>query len=266
MINKLKIILDREVSFNKNNSLEYITVVEDIRDNIIKFSNNEIDSVREIINNSAHTLPSVIYASPYKDAIYIYGLGDNGSIAINSIFKNVLMNQTLKIKNDIYKIKGIPTIESNIDLLPYNNGSINTYTTLTPINIFNQVSHKVFKAILHRHFPDGKFDKSKEQNVNSFYDDIKKEANIQIKDSIANTVSTILKKEKSYFEFIKNIEIEWEDIQLVFNHYHSQEKKMPMVIGKFRSNFVLPRFIGYKIGKGFGEIILKDNYKRMESL
>jgi hypothetical protein len=34
---------------------------------------------------------------------------------------------------------------------------------------------------------------------------------------------------------------------------------MPMIIGKFRTNFVLPKFVGYKIGKGFGELSLKTN-------
>lgn len=261
MITQLKIKLDRKVNHNKANSLDHITVIEEIRDNIIKFSNDEPEPIRNIINNTLHTLPSVIYASPYNDTICIYGLADNGYMAINSIFKNVLLNKTLKIKNDIYKVVGIPTIESNIDFLPYNNGNINTYMTLTPINIFNDHNHKIFKAILCRHFKDGKYDKSDNIAVESFYTDIKEYALEQIKTSIRYSVSTLLKKDKSCFEFIEHIEIEWDRIQLIFNHYHSQEKKMPMIIGNFRSNFVLPRFLGYKIGKGFGEIMLKDNYK-----
>lgn len=264
MIAQLKIKLDKNINYNKNNSLDYITVVEDIRDNIIKFSNSEPEAIRNIINTTSHSLPSVIYASPYNGTVCIYGLADNGSIALNSIFKNVLLNQTLKIKNDIYKVVGIPTIESNIDFLPYNNGNINTYTTLTPINIFNKYNHKVFKSILCRNFKDEKFNLADTKAVESYYKDIKKFAIEQIRASIRYTVSTLLKKDKSYFEFIDNIDIEWEDIHVIFNHYHSQEKKMPMITGKFRSNFVLPRFIGYKIGKGFGEIILKDNYKMLK--
>ena len=261
MITQLSVQLDRNIKFNKNNSLEFITVIEEIRDNIIKFSNDEPEFIMNIINNQAHKLPFVLYSCPHVNTIKIFGLSDNGSIAINSIFKNVLLNKTFKIKNEIYTVVGIPTIETNIDLLPHNNGTENTYTTLSPINIFNKYNHKIFKAILHKHFEDGKFDKSKIDKVNAFYTDIKEYANSQIRDSIAYTTSVALNKDKEYFEFIKNISIEWEDIQLVFNHYHSQEKKMPMIIGKFRSNFILPKFIGYKIGKGFGELSLKDNYK-----
>lgn len=260
MIVQLRIKLDKNINYTKANSLDHIIVVEDIRDNIIIFSNDEPEAIRSIINYELHKLPSVIYASPYNDTISIYGLGDNGAIAINSIFKNVLLNKTIKIKNDIYKVVGIPTIESSIDFLPYNNGRLNTFTTLTPINIFNRYNHKVFKSILCKHFKDGKFDIKNTIAINNFYKDIKKYALEQIRDSIRFSVSNLLKKDKSHFKFIDNIEIEWEDIHIVFHHYHSQEKKMPMIVGKFRSNFVLPKFIGYKIGKGFGELILKDSY------
>lgn len=264
MITRLRIKLDKSINYKRTDSLDHIITVEEIRDNIIKFSNDEPEIIRDIINNTLHTLPSVLYASPYNDTISIYGLADKGFMAINSIFKNVLLNKTLKIKNDIYKIVGIPTIENNVDFLPYNNGNTNVYTTLTPINIFNKHNHKVFKSILCRSFKDEKFDITNTKAVESFYEDIKKYALEQIRNSIRYSVSILLNKDKASFEFIDNIDIEWERIQVVFHHYQSEEKKMPMIIGKFRSNFVLPRFIGYKVGKGFGEIILKDNYKMLK--
>lgn len=259
MITCLKIEFDKDILRDRN-FIDNIALTEEARDNIIKFSSNEPENIYKIINNQEFSLPYIIYSKPYKNIFKIYGLGDNGINGINAIFKNIIMNQTFKIKNEIYKLKGIPTIESNIDLLPYNNGRINTYTTITPINIFNKFNHKIFKAILYKHFTDGNYDKNNIQKVKSFYEDIKKYADEQIKDSIAYLVSNLLKKEKDYFEFISKIKIEWEDIVIVHGKYHSEEKKMPMIIGKFRSNFVLPKFIGYKIGKGFGELSLKDSY------
>lgn len=260
MITHLRIELEKNIQTD-GSFVDNIILVEEARDNIIKFSSNEPESIYKIINNQEHSLPHIIYAKPYNNIISIYGLGDNGANGINAIFKNVIMNQTFKIKNEIYKLKGIPTIESNIDLLPYNNGRMNTYTTITPINIFNTFNHKIFKFMLYKHFKDGNFDKNDTEKVKSFYDDIKNYANEQIKDSIAYITSTLLKKEKDYFEFISKIEIEWEDIKIIHGKYHSEEKKMPMIKGKFRSNFVLPKFVGYKIGKGFGELSLKDSYK-----
>lgn len=262
MISHLKIKLHKNIEFTKN-SIENISVIEDIRNNIIRFSNNEPENIMRIINNMSHELSYIIYARPYQDTISIYGLLDEGKNGINAIFKNIILNKTFKIKDTIYEIIDIPTVETTIDLLPYNNGRINTYVTTTPINIFNKYNHKVFKAILHKHFKDGKFDKTNLKAVQGYYEEIKKYTNEQIKDFIAYMVSKLLKKNKSYFEFINNIKIEWETIKVVFHHYHSEEKKMPMIIGKFKSNFVLPKFVGYKIGKGFGEINLKDTYKNI---
>lgn len=261
MINCLRIEFDREIPIISNSIADNIIVVEEARDNIIKFSTNEPEAIYKIINNQEHSLPQIIYSKPYKNVFKIYGIGDNGANGINAIFKNVIMNRTFKIKNEIYEIKGIPTIESNIDVLPYNNGRINTYTTLAPINIFNTHNHKVFKSILYKHFENGEFDNKNIEKVNSFYDDIKIYANEQIRDSIAYTISNLLKKDKAAFEFISKINIEWENIKIVHEKYHSQERSMPMIKGKFRSNFVLPKFVGYKIGKGFGELSLKDSYK-----
>ncbi|MDD2640108.1 MAG: hypothetical protein PHS65_03860 [Arcobacteraceae bacterium] len=262
MITCLKIKLDKKIPTDNTNSvIDNIVLVEEVRDNIIKFSSDEPESLYRLINNQDHSLPCIVYAKPYEDTIKVYGLGDDGLNGINAIFKNVVMNQTFKIKNEIYKIKGFPIVENNIDLLPYSNGRENVYTTITPINIFNRFNHKVFKAILYKHFKDGNFDSNQAENVKSFYKEIAAYVNEQIRDSIAYMVSKILKKEKEYFEFVSKIEIDWDDIKIIHGKYHSEEKKMPMVIGKFRCNFVLPKFIGYKIGKGFGELSLKDSCK-----
>jgi hypothetical protein len=169
------------------------------------------------------------------------------------------MTRTFKIKTEIYTIKGIPTVEGDIDFLPYNNGRENTYTTITPINVFNKFNHKVFKAILYKHFKDGNFNLEQKEQVKTFNEEIGTYASEQIKDYIAYLLSKVLKKDKAYFEFVSKIEIKWEDIRLIHGKYHSEEKRMPMIIGKFRTNFVLPKFVGYKIGKGFGELSLKTN-------
>lgn len=264
MIVKLEIYLNEEVKLDKTDSADCITTIESIRDSIIKLSNDEPELIRNIINHQKHEIPNVIYTLPHGKSITIYGLKDNGSIAISSVFKNIINNRGIKIKNHFYKIGKKPSIENNITFLPQNNGKVNTYTTATPINIFNKHNHKVFKFILYKYFKDGRFDKNNKLATDGFYSEIKEYASRQIKDSIAYMTAQTLGKNKEDITFINDLYIEWESIRIVFRHFHSEEKKMPMVIGQFNTNFLLPELVGYKIGKGFGRLLLKENYKDLK--
>ena len=252
----LQIKLNKEIAFK--NEFDSIITTENYRDSIIKMSNNEPSEILRIINNMENSYPNIVYAKPYKDTVRIFGFGDKGVLAINSIFKNVLLNKGLKIKDETYQVVGIPTINDNFDFLPHNNGRWNTYTTITPINIFNRHNHKVFKSILCRYFENGIFDASKTDKVEAFYKNIQEFATENLRDSIAYMCASILNRNKSEFEFVNSINFEWEDMIIVHRKYHSQEMKMPMIKGRFKCNFVLPKFIGYKIGKGFGELSLKN--------
>lgn len=253
----LIIKVDKEISFKEK--YDSILIIENIRDAVIKMNNNEPDNILNIINNKEHSLPNIIFSRPYKNMIKIFGIGEKGSNAINAIFKNVLLNGYFKIKDKNYNVVGIPSFVNNNDLLPFSNGGINHYTTITPINVFNKHNHGAFKRLLYKHFPSGNFDINLKENVEDFYSEIKEFTNEQIKNSIAYICSKVLNKPMEDFEFIKNIEIEWESILLQHKKYHSEEKAMPMITGRFKSNFVLPKFVGYKIGKGFGELSLKAN-------
>jgi len=257
MLSCLTIALDKDVKFDGSQH-DDLVIIEEVRDNILKFTNGESEQIRSAINNKEHELPSILYSRPYQNKIRIFGIGANGSNGLNAIFKNVIINKTFKIKNEIYSVKGIPNYDGNLDFLPYNNGCVNIYTTLTPINIFNKFNHKIFKAILYKYFIDGNYDASNAVAVEGFTKAITEYANQQIKDSIAYLLHKVLGKSKESYEFINTIQIEWDEIKVVHALFHTEEKKMPMIRGKFRSNFVLPKFVGYKIGKGFGELSLKQ--------
>jgi hypothetical protein len=259
MYSVLDIRLLKTVPMNTQKHDSIITI-ESIRDFVLKVCDNEPDMIRDIINNKERTLPNILYSRPYKNQIRIFSLGDKGRIALNAIFANITSKGYVKIKNESYKIKGIPKILSDIQTLPVRDGSIYTYTTLTPLNIFNRYNHKVFLAIANKHFEGGRNIKGgTPEQKKAFYNEVSIYANEQIKDNIRYLLSSLIPgKSKEEFLFVDDIKIEWEKIDVIFERYHTEEKPMPMIIGKFKSNFSLPKFLGYKIGKGFGELSLKE--------
>ncbi|MCK9549271.1 hypothetical protein [Aquamicrobium sp.] len=261
MFNVLDIRLTKAIPINTQKHDSIITI-ESIRDFILKVCDNEPEMIRSIINKKEHSLPHIIYSKPYKNQIRIFSLGDNGRVALNAIYANVVSKGYIKIKNESYKIQGVPKILTDIQTLPTKNGAIHTYTTLTPINIFNKYNHKVFLAIANKHFEGGKnISGGSPAQKKAFYDEISVYVNTQIKDNIRYLLSSLIPgKTKEDFVFVDDIKIEWEKIDIIFEKYHTEEKSMPMIIGKFRSNFALPKFLGYKMGKGFGEISLKSMY------
>lgn len=250
-----------------NEKYDNLLIVESIRDYIIKICDNEPEYVKNILNYKEHAMPKIIYSRPFKNSVRIFSLGEEGRIALNSIFIKIMSNGYLRIKNKDYKISGTPKLEIDLPFLPTSNGEFNIYTTLTPLNVFNRHNQKVFQAILAKHFGDGNYiDNSKKESVVAFYKEIEIYTAEQMKSSIQYSLSQLMGRKPSDFEFVNNIKIEWEDINIIHAHYHSEEKALPMVVGKFKSDFTMPKFLGYKIGKGFGEMSYKGVEKGMMCL
>jgi len=230
--------------------------IESYRDCILSFCNNEPQSILDIVNNKKHSYPKIIYSKPQGNTIRIFSIGEEGRVALNTIFANVVKKSYVKITGKKYALKGIPKIEFDLEYLPYINGNINTYTTLTPINVFNKKNIVVFQAILSKYLEKGKnFNEHSEDIKQKVYNELSNFSTNVIKDNIKYMLSEILPdKQKDNFKFVDSIEINWEDFGYFYSYYHSEEKPLPMIRGRFTSNFVLPKFVGYKIGKGFGEL------------
>jgi hypothetical protein len=261
MMKCLEITLSKDIIKDRQKFDDLITI-ESLRDFILSACDDSPTIVKNALNSQTHSLVSVIYSRPHKEMVRIFGLGENGDLAINSIFVKLSTLSYVKIKNEKYAIKRI-LINPKIDYLAIDNGINNIYTTLTPINIFNKHNYKIFKGIYHTAFGNDipvrkdTISKAPQEQKDKFYEEIKKYSLQQIQNFISFYTSSLLSIDRDSLEFIEKLKIEWKDINVIFGKYHSEEMAMPMVTGKFKSNFLLPKFIGYKIGKGFGELSLK---------
>ena len=229
--------------------------IESYRDCILSLCENEPDVILDIINYKDNKYPKIIYSKPQGNTIRIFSIGDEARVVLNSIFANILRVGYIKVQGKKYFLKGIPAIEIDKEYLPYVNGGTNTYTTLTPVVIFNKKNIVVFQAIMSKYLEDGKkFNEHSLDVQNKVYNELSIFASKVIKENIQYMLSQVLGKDKSSYKFVEDIEINWEDFGFFYGYYHSEEKPLPMIRGKFTSNFVLPKFVGYKVGKGFGEL------------
>ena len=255
MFSSLTIKFSKDITNNIDKAKE-VEVIESYRDFILSICNKEPNIIKETINYTKHSFPIIIYSKPQKNAIRIFGLGEKGQLALNSIYVNLKKVGYAKIKGKEYKLKGDPRIASNIDLLPFMNGSNNVYTTLTPISIFNKKNICVFHAIMKEHLdPNKSFEEHSDEIRKIVNNKLANFSTHVIKENIAYMLSQVLpNKMKEDFPFVDTIKIKWDNIRFIMARYHSEEKEMPMIVGKFTSDFVLPKFVGYKVGKGFGEL------------
>jgi predicted phage-related endonuclease len=114
------------------------------------------------------------------------------------------------------------------------------YKTKTPIMLFRNKRRKVFDGILHHNEDLAKRDIEFQKAINDL---IVKNLRYQLK---------TLVKDKEY-GFLDDIKLNWQKFKII--KIQNRDSFEPVVVGEFRTSWELPRFIGQRIGDGFGEII-----------
>lgn len=176
-----------------------------------------------------HKQPPIIYAKPFKkgfEIIFYY----NGFEAISHLMDKIKENKSFygveinKIWNKEESL--IPPIKTMKQI---------TYTTRTPLIVgTNSVEWGIVN------------------NIKNDEEKLKEYLVYKIKDTISHQLK----------EYI-GINVDLNDMQLNIKEYKFffqkyKESSYPAFTATFKSNYQLPRFVGYKIGLGYGEIYQKD--------
>lgn len=176
-----------------------------------------------------HKQPPVIYIKPYKKGFEIV-FYFNDFKAINHLINKIKENRNfygIEINNVWSKEESlIPPIKLLEPII---------YTTRTPLIVgVNSIEWGITNNI-----------KDNEEKLKDYLV-------YKIKDSIAHQLKEYIGVDID----TKDIKIDIKDYR--FFYYNYKNSFYPAFNTSFESNYQLPRFVGYKIGLGFGEIFKKN--------
>lgn len=259
MFTSLTIYLKEHIKKDLQKFDDLITI-ESVRDYIISATSAQPEMIRNIINLKEREMPKVIYSRPNNNMVRIFGIGDKGIMALNAILATLNGERRLRVKNINYGIRDMK-LAYDLPFLPTSTGGWHEYTTLTPISVFNNDNYRMFHHYEMLHC-GGKMSNATPQQKAAFTTAIQEFVTHEIRDSIKYMLSQVIPtKRKEDFLFVDHIQIEWDNFTILPRaRFHTEENGTPMMIGRFRSNFVLPKFVGLRIGKGFGELSHKRSF------
>lgn len=223
----------------------------DFRKTILALTDNMSESDKKMINlhyededmekNNIRKIPYVLFGKPHKNSFKLFSYGDDGYELLNRIKKN--LRYSFSVKGKEFEIKDVSILKQ--DIIPKASQSPIVYKTVTPLILFTG-GEKKFTTWLFNNVKD-----STEKNKL-----LQAKALEVIQKNIKYQMRTLF-KDKEYNQF-DNIEIKWDTFKTIW--IKSRDKKELGVVGDFTSNYDLPRFIGRKIGNGFGELgVIKEN-------
>ncbi|MGE3300794.1 MAG: hypothetical protein AB7I39_10185, partial [Arcobacter sp.] len=108
------------------------------------------------------------------------------------------------------------------------------------IMLFRNQRRKVFDGIVHHNEDFAKRDIEFQKAVNDL---IIKNLRYQLK---------TLVKDKEY-QFLDAITLDWQEFKVI--KIQNRDSFEPVVVGQFSTPWELPRYIGQRIGAGFGELL-----------
>jgi len=204
----------------------------DIRNFIASISSDNAD---EILWHKGGNLPRLVFTKPYDCAFEIISYSNNEDL-INSIANN-LQNKNIRIDKADANI--ISTIVGYEELIFEKLTKPITYVSRTPMILSaNPVEYKIVYAT-------NKY--NKKDLFRYIIEKIKKDIQYKMK----------YYKKIDVSKEVENLQIDIKNAQLRLVEYKPYEKKKQAAYLTFESNYALPRFIGYKMGLGWGEIIQK---------
>jgi len=227
---------------NSFNTIPSVIRVDSCRQGLLA-SIEQDEILYKAFNFHEKGFPDVIYQKPHNNTWCIYMKG--GSLAFDEANHLVthLFKHPLSINAQTYKMVDFDEIR-NITILPSKTEHKLTYQLITPLILFSSEHFPMYYSILKKHNNDN----------DALQEELKDAAKRLIVSNLKFQLQQQLKYKK--FEALDDVDIEWLDFTVKFGTFHRAERKTPMIFGRFKSTYELPRFIGQKIGKGFGQINL----------
>jgi hypothetical protein len=182
-------------------------------------------------------IPYLLFAKPNDKSFRLFAYGEVGLEILEKI-KEIYPNE-FYLKEQKFTVQKLVLNEPE-SIMPKSSAKSIYYKTKTPIMLFRNQRRKVFDGIVHHNEDFAKRDIEFQKAVNDL---IIKNLRYQLK---------TLVKDKEY-QFLDDIKLDWQEFKVI--KIQNRNSFEPVVVGQFRISWELPRFIGQRIGDGFGEIV-----------
>jgi hypothetical protein len=213
-----------------------LALTDDFEDGLKSKINFHI-SDKDFLSNTQRKIPYLLFAKPTRDSFNLFAYGEIGLEILEKI-KEIFPDSFYLMKQKFTLKKLI--INEPESIMPKSFAKEIHYKTKTPIMLFRNKRRKVFDGILHHNEDLAKRDIEFQKAINDL---IVKNLRYQLK---------TLVKDKEY-GFLDDIKLNWQKFKII--KIQNRDSFEPVVVGEFRTSWELPRFIGQRIGDGFGEII-----------
>lgn len=182
-------------------------------------------------------IPYILFAKPSGNSFRLFAYGDIGVEILEKIKDN--FHASFYLKEQKFTVQKLVLNEPE-SIMPKSSAKSIHYKTKTPIMLFRNQRRKVFDGIVHHNEDFSKRDIEFQKAVNDL---IIKNLRYQLK---------TLVKDKEY-QFLDDAKLNWQEFKII--KIQNRDSFEPVVVGQFSIAWELPRFIGQRIGDGFGEII-----------
>lgn len=240
-----------QIRFDKPIAQKQLEAVDELRNQIIPIATAV--GAGEVFDWKETSSPQILYARPYKDKTRIVAITPDAADALFEVASMLKDMGQLVFGGERYKITDLSLL--NDVYLPRSSQGPVYYKTVSPILLFTGNRRKLFEGILKT---NGEFDTKHTPKTIEYLKTYTAEL---LRDDIKKKLTDYM-GERNY-SFVDRIDLKWEEFSLTHVPYHKDEKLTIGIKGRLVSNFYLPTFLGYKTGKGFGEIVLAGGHKNV---
>ena len=203
----------------------------------LKFKINFHISDDDFKSTNQRKIPYLLFTKPNDNSFRLFAYAEVGLEILEKIKE--IFPDSFYLKEQKFIVQKLVLNEPE-SIMPKSSAKSVYYKTKTPIMLFRNQRRKVFDGIVHHNEDFAKRDIEFQKAVNDL---IIKNLRYQLK---------TLVKDKEY-QFLDDIKLDWEEFKII--KIQNRNSFEPVVVGQFSTSWELPKFIGQRIGDGFGEIV-----------
>lgn len=238
LLYSLKVDVNKKLQkINSSDFRSFVLALTDGFINELKLKINFHISDDNFKSRNQRKIPYILFCKPHGNSFKLFAYGEIGLDILEKI--KDIFPEIFYLKEQRFLVKKL-VLDKPESIMTKSSSKEIYYKTKTPIMLFRNNRRKIFDGIIHHNHDLIQRDKEFQKAVNDL---IVKNLRYQLK---------TLVKDKEY-GFLDSIKLDWQEFKII--KIQNRDSFEPVVVGSFSTYWELPRFIGQRIGDGFGELL-----------